>query len=325
MATPDANGQKVQNDYEFISGHEDVKAELQRVVRRMNHLQEYLQLAPQRKVIKNLLLNGPPGTGKTTLARMLQHMTGFLFYDVKCGDLVSKFNNESSQKIIDLYEGAKNAVLASEVKGAIIYFDEIDQIAMKRSSNPQGGERDDNKVVTTLNGCLQDYLGVPIITIGSTNKKSSMDPAIANNQRFKVLEVGYPKTDEGVVGIYQAIINKIESYASTEIKDKRFGGQIFDQIDADPILAITRTGQEYSSGRVIDNVLYDCLLERFEANIDLGIKQRITTADVCNKLLTYDFSVQMEDDPQKYSRLLGEQATDGATTSKPSTQTRTAV
>ncbi|MBI4454160.1 ATP-binding protein [Candidatus Woesearchaeota archaeon] len=280
------HGKKEYHEEDFIAGQDYAISQIRDIAEGLRNKEIYLELMPSDKSQLNRLMIGPPGTGKTTIAKLLARESGFLFFAPNPAKFGNPVINESHRQIKDYYDEVEEEIKIAQKPGAVIFLDEIDKIATNRS-NLGGGSREDNKVVTVLNTCLLDYLYIPIITIAATNMYDMLDDAIKS--RFKPLRVEYPQTDEGVVAIYKCIQRKIESYPSDEALKKYFGGSIFDDIDYKPILAITHTNERYRSGRTIDNVLYEAFRTRIKKNLLLREKQRITTTDICEVLISYDF------------------------------------
>lgn len=280
------HAKKEYHEEDFIAGQDYAINKIKDIADGLRNKEVYLELMPSDKSQLNILMVGPPGTGKTTIAKLLARESGFLFFAPNPAKFGNPVINESHRQIKDYYDDVEEQVNVAQKPGAVIFIDEIDKVATKRS-NLGGGSREDNKVVTVLNTCLLDYLHIPIITIAATNMYDMLDDAITS--RFKPLRVEYPQTDEGIVAIYKCIQRKIESYPSEEALKKYFGGSIFDNIDYEPILKITHVNERYRSGRTIDNVLYEVFRMRIKKNLLLGEKQRITTKDICEVLISYDF------------------------------------
>jgi proteasome regulatory subunit len=145
-----------------------------------------------------VLLHGPPGTGKTMLAKAVAHETDATFIKMAGSELVQKFIGEGSRLVRDLFE------LASEREPAVVFIDEIDAIASKRTESKTSG---DAEVQRTMMQLLSEMDGFEdrgqISIIAATNRFDMLDRAILRPGRFdRLIEVPEPD-DEGREQIFQ--------------------------------------------------------------------------------------------------------------------------
>ncbi|OYT62721.1 MAG: AAA family ATPase, partial [Thermofilum sp. ex4484_15] len=134
---------------------------------------------------KGILLYGPPGCGKTLLAKAVAHETDAYFIAINGPEIMSKFYGESEQRLREIFEEAK------EHAPAIIFIDEIDAIAPKREEVT--GEVEKRVVAQLL--ALMDGLEArgDVIVIGATNRPNALDPALRRPGRFdREIEIGVP-------------------------------------------------------------------------------------------------------------------------------------
>jgi len=145
-----------------------------------------------------LLLHGPPGTGKTTIARVLASQTDASFIAVSAADVFSKWFGESENRVQELFEKARENV------PAIVFIDEIDAILGSRSAGGDGGTRASNSVV---NAFLAEMDGIAenrrVFVIGATNRPELVDEAVLRPGRLsEVIEIGVPGV-EGRLALLQ--------------------------------------------------------------------------------------------------------------------------
>ncbi len=137
---------------------------------------------------KGVLLHGPPGGGKTLLARAVANESDANFYAINGPEIMSKFYGESEARMRKMFEDAeKNAP-------SILFIDEIDAIAPKRSEVTGEVER---RVVAQLLASMDGLKGRGnVIVIGATNRPDAIDPALRRPGRFdREVEIGIPDRD----------------------------------------------------------------------------------------------------------------------------------
>ena len=153
---------------------------------------------------KGVLLYGPPGTGKTLLAKAVAHETNATFIKVVGSELVKKFIGEGAKLVKDVFK------LAREKAPSIIFIDEIDAIASRRTEALTGGDRE---VQRTLMQLLAEMDGFDsrgdVKIIAATNRLDILDPAILRPGRFdRIIEVP-PPGEEGRLEILKIHTRKM--------------------------------------------------------------------------------------------------------------------
>lgn len=170
--------------YDTIGG---LKEEIQKVREMIELPLKYPELFERLGVEapKGVLLHGPPGTGKTMLAKAVANETDCKFFTISGPEIMSKFYGESEENLRKIFDDAqKNAP-------SILFIDEIDSIAPKREDS--GGEVERRVVAQLL--ALMDGLQSrgQVVVIGATNLPNNIDPALRRGGRFdRELEIGIP-------------------------------------------------------------------------------------------------------------------------------------
>lgn len=173
-------------DFSKVAGLKEEKEELEEIVDFLKNPNKYIMLGA--RIPKGILLEGPPGIGKTLLAKATAGEAGVPFFTISGSDFVEMFVGVGASRVRDLFaEAKKNAP-------CIIFIDEIDAVARRRGTGMGGGHDEREQ---TLNQMLveMDGFGVNegIIVMAATNRVDILDPAILRPGRFdrKVL-VGRP-------------------------------------------------------------------------------------------------------------------------------------
>jgi len=163
--------------FDEIAGLENVKETCLDYVRTIQHI----ELAKQRglKTGGVMLFFGPPGTGKTMLARAVAGELGLPFYIAKCSELLSKWVGESTKNLAALFEQAR-----SEPNGAVVFFDEIDNLASKRSGNTHEVSLQVlTQLLTELDGA--DSANDKLVFLAATNFPWNLDDALMSRIKEK--------------------------------------------------------------------------------------------------------------------------------------------
>lgn len=136
-----------------------------------------------------VLLYGPPGCGKTLIAKAVSNMSFCNFLSIKGPELITKYVGDSEKHLRDLFQKAKN------LSPCVLFFDEIDSLCSRRGKN-EFGNRIVNQILTLLDG-MEDRGEVYLI--GATNRIKSIDPALMRPGRFdKIIEVPLPAREEAI-------------------------------------------------------------------------------------------------------------------------------
>ena len=160
-----------------VAGEDEAKENLQEVVNYLHDPSKYESIGA--KMPKGILLVGPPGTGKTMLAKAVAGESNVPFFSISGSEFVEMFVGMGASKVRDLFRQAK------EKAPCIVFIDEIDAIGQKRNSGNLGGndEREQtlNQLLTEMDG-FEGNTGV--IILAATNRPDSLDPALTRPGRF---------------------------------------------------------------------------------------------------------------------------------------------
>ena len=160
-----------------VAGEDEAKDSLKEIVAYLHDPSRYREIGASMP--KGVLLVGPPGTGKTMLAKAVAGEAGVPFFSMSGSEFVEMFVGMGASKVRDLFKQAK------EKAPCIVFIDEIDAIGQKRSSGNYGGndEREQtlNQLLTEMDG-FEENTGV--IILAATNRPESLDPALTRPGRF---------------------------------------------------------------------------------------------------------------------------------------------
>ena len=163
--------------FDDVAGEDEAKENLTEVVNYLHDPSKYQEIGASMP--KGILLVGPPGTGKTMLAKAVAGEANVPFFSMSGSEFVEMFVGMGASKVRDLFSQAK------EKAPCIVFIDEIDAIGQKRSGGAMGGndEREQtlNQLLTEMDG-FESNNGV--IILAATNRPESLDPALTRPGRF---------------------------------------------------------------------------------------------------------------------------------------------
>ncbi len=169
------NGPKI--TFDDVAGIEEAKQELFEIVDFLKNTKKYAALGA--KIPKGILLTGPPGVGKTYLARAIAGEAGVPFFHISGSDFVEMFVGVGAARVRDLFETAKAH------RPSLIFVDEIDAVGRQRGAGMGGGHDEREQ---TLNQLLVEMDGFDpnsgVILIAATNRPDVLDPALLRPGRF---------------------------------------------------------------------------------------------------------------------------------------------
>ncbi len=160
-----------------VAGEDEAKENLTEIVDYLHNPDKYKEIGASMP--KGILLVGPPGTGKTMLAKAVAGEANVPFFSMSGSEFVEMFVGMGASKVRDLFKQVK------EKAPCIVFIDEIDAIGQKRNSGKMGGndEREQtlNQLLTEMDG-FEGNTGV--IILAATNRPESLDPALTRPGRF---------------------------------------------------------------------------------------------------------------------------------------------
>ena len=173
-----------------VAGYDEVKEELDEVVQFLKNPKKFAEIGA--RIPKGVLLFGPPGTGKTWLARAVAGEAGVPFFSISGSDFVEMFVGVGASRVRDMFEQAKKNA------PAIVFIDEIDAVGRQRGAGLGGGHDEREQ---TLNQLLVEMDGFEgnegIIIMAATNRPDILDPALLRPGRFdRQITVGRPDIKE---------------------------------------------------------------------------------------------------------------------------------
>ncbi len=184
--------------FKDIAGSNEAKEDLEEIVDFLKNPKKYE--ANGARIPKGMLLVGPPGTGKTMLARAVAGEADVPFFSISGSEFVEMFVGVGASRVRDLFSKAKKN------SPCIIFVDEIDAVGRRRGSGMGGGhdEREQtlNQILVEMDGFEQ---GVNVIVLAATNRADVLDPALLRPGRFdRRVNIGLPdrKDREAILKVH---------------------------------------------------------------------------------------------------------------------------
>ena len=170
-------GDKVGISFKDVAGEDEAKELLAEIVDFLHEPKKYNEIGA--KIPKGALLVGPPGTGKTMLAKAVAGEADVPFFSISGSEFVEMFVGMGAAKVRDLFDEAEKKA------PCIIFIDEIDAIGKKRGGNGLGGNDEREQTLNQLLTEMDGFDGTKgIIVLAATNQPDSLDPALLRPGRF---------------------------------------------------------------------------------------------------------------------------------------------
>ena len=266
--------------WEDIGGLEDTKTELKELVQYpIEHPDKFEKfgMSPSRGV----LFYGPPGTGKSMLAKAIANETQANFISIKGPELLTMWFGESEANVRDIFAKARAAA------PCVLFFDELDSIAVKRGSNsgdPGVADRVINQLLTEMDG-----IGVKknVFVIGATNRPDILDPAIMRPGRLDQL-IYIPMPDyESRLSILRANLRKTPIHPAVDLA---FIAQNTDKFTGADLTEICSRAVKLA---ISDEIKRDIEREQITREMDPSIVQDMDDQDVQPHVLPIHFEQAM--------------------------------
>ena len=229
-----------------IAGMDEVKKDMESIVKEMRDTKE------GKKKIKGIILEGPPGNGKTLFARALAEESGVNFIATKGADFQGAVMGLGAMKVKMLFKKARNK------KPCIIFIDEFDSIGEKRNYAGSGIDKENNRILTTLLNEMDGFSGGNgVLVVAATNSFQSLDPALIRPGRFDLkYTISNPdhKTRMELLKIYG--------------KDKTFSSEltleilstVFDGLSSAAIESVLREAEEIRKAYNKETINIECII-----------------------------------------------------------------
>ena len=160
-----------------VAGEDEAKESLAEIVDYLHNPQKYTEVGASMP--KGVLLVGPPGTGKTMLAKAVAGEANVPFFSISGSEFVEMFVGMGASKVRDLFKQAK------EKAPCIVFIDEIDAIGQKRNSGNMGGNDEREQTLNQLLTEMDGFEGINgVIILAATNRPEALDPALTRPGRF---------------------------------------------------------------------------------------------------------------------------------------------
>ena len=225
-----------------VAGLSGAKADIRDIISYLEKPKQYHKIGA--KAPKGILLNGEPGNGKTLFAKAVAGEVNCPFISVAGSSFVQMYVGLGATRVRDLFSLAQQ--IAGQYGACIIFIDEIDALARKRSAAGAGSDREHDQTVAQLLECMDGLTrqAYPIIVLGATNRAELLDPAVVRPGRFdRKVEVTKPLLKDRVELIKIALqsvqhLKSIDIQRLSRITSGFSGAQLAGLINDAAVLAV---------------------------------------------------------------------------------------
>jgi cell division protease FtsH len=259
-----------------VAGEEEAKENLAEIVNYLHDPSKYKEIGA--RMPKGVLLVGPPGTGKTMLAKAVAGEANVPFFSMSGSEFVEMFVGMGASKVRDLFRQAK------EKAPCIVFIDEIDAIGQKRSGGNIGGndEREQtlNQLLTEMDG-FEDNTGV--IILAATNRPESLDPALTRPGRFDrrvPVELPDQKGREDILKVHARKIKLADNIDFSKIASMATGasGAELANIVNEAALRAVRDGRKFATQADLEESIEVVIAGYQKKNAILTDKEKLVVA-----------------------------------------------
>lgn len=231
--------------FKDVAGEEEAKELLQEIVDFLHNPEKYREIGA--KMPKGALLVGPPGTGKTMLAKAVAGEADVPFFSISGSEFVEMFVGMGAAKVRDLFKQA------NEKAPCIVFIDEIDAVGKKRESGQIGGNDEREQTLNQLLSEMDGFDGSKgVVILAATNRPESLDPALLRPGRFdRRIPVELPdlKGREDILKVHAAkikIANNVDFNAIARTAAGASGAELANIVNEAALRAV-RDGRKFAT------------------------------------------------------------------------------